>query len=111
MTDEWVRTPAQQAAFDLQKLIEAHRRTDVVVRSYPGGPDEAYGDYQRDAVQMIPAGWYPIAQQFVAEGPDAGRVAMLGLLAFVGTGTGVLIVTWQYQQPDAPPAPDRLGPA
>jgi len=110
MTDGWVRSPAQEAAAELQKLIDAHRRADVVVRSYPGSPDEAYADYQLDAVQMIPAGWYPIAQQFVGEGPDAGRVAMLGLLAFVGSGSGVLIVTWQYQQAEAPAPPERNAP-
>jgi hypothetical protein len=109
MSDEWVRTPAQQAAIDLQALIDTHRRSDVVVRTYPGEPAEAYLDYQADATRMTPAGWYPIAQQFTSGTTDAAHIAMFGMLAPAVGSVAFLAVTWQYQGSDAPAPPLRVS--
>jgi hypothetical protein len=106
MSDQWARSTAQQAAVDLQELIEAHRRADVVVRTYPGDPAQAYADYQADAARMIPAGWYPIAQQFFGGTTDAAHIALFGVLASSLTGPGRLTVTWQYQGHDVSAPPD-----
>lgn len=111
MSDQWVRTPAQQAAIDLQALIDAHRRPDVVVRTYPGDPPEAYLDYEADAARMIKAGWYPIAQQFTSDTTDAAHIAMFGVLAPAVGAVGFLAVTWQYQGSDAPTPPQRSSEA
>lgn len=109
MSDQWVRTPAQRAAVELQQLIEASRRADVVARTYPGAPAQAYAGYQADAAQMIPAGWRPIAQQFVGVTVDAGQIALFGVLAPSVGGVTSLVVTWQYQGPDAPVPADPLS--
>ncbi len=45
MPDDWVRTPAQQAAIDLQAKIDARAPSDVVVRTYPGSAEQAYADF------------------------------------------------------------------
>lgn len=107
MSDQWVRTPAQQAAIDLQVLIDAHRRPDVVVRTYPGDPAEAYSDYQADAGRMIPAGWYPIAQQFTSGTTDSAHIAMFGVLAPAVGSVAFLAVTWQFQGPGVATPPLR----
>jgi hypothetical protein len=107
MSDQWERTPARQAAIDLQALIDAHRRPDVVVRTYPGDPAQAYLDYQADANRMIPAGWYPIAQQFTSGSTDSAHIAMFGVLAPAVGSVGFLAVTWQFQGSDTPAPPLR----
>ena len=113
MPDDWVRTPAQQAAMDLQTTIDARPPSDVVVRTYPGSPQQAYGDFQIDAAQMIPAGWQPIAQQYISGSPSLAGVALFGLLAFAAKPPGSLIVTYQYQRtpepPGSPPNPETAG--
>ena len=110
MPDDWVRTPAQQAAIDLQASIAARPQSDVVVRTYPGAAAEAYADFQIDAAQMIPAGWQPIAQQYIESAPSAAGVALFGLVAFASRPPGSLMVTYQYQRTPTPPAaPDPQG--
>ena len=113
MPDDWVRTPAQQAAIDLQATIDARPQSDVVVRTYPGSAQQAYADFQIDAAQMIPAGWQPIAQQYISGSPSAAGVALLGLLAFAAKPPGSLMVTYQYERTPAsaasPANPDPPG--
>jgi hypothetical protein len=104
MPDDWVRTPAQQAALDLQSSIDARPQSDIVVRTYPGEAAQAYADFQIDAAQMVPAGWQPIAQQYVSGSPSAAGVALFGLLAFAAKPPGSLMVTYQYQRTPASPA-------
>jgi hypothetical protein len=101
MPDEWVRSPGQQAAIDLQATIDAQPRPDIVVRTYPGETTQAYADYRVDAAQMIPAGWHPIAQQYESNSPGVANVALFGLLAFAAKPVGSLVVTWQYQGPQS----------
>jgi hypothetical protein len=101
MRDQWVRTPAQQEAIDLQRMIDMRPSSDVVVRTYPGEPAEAYAAFQVDAAQMIPARWQPIAQQYVSSSPSVARVALLGLFAFASKPAGSLVVTYQYQRPQS----------
>jgi hypothetical protein len=107
VTDQWVRSADQQAIDEAQAIVDAQPSADIIVRRYPGVPEAAVVDFKADAAQMIPAGWYPIAQQFISDGPGVARVATLGVLALAGTPAGELIVTWQYERSEAPAPPDR----
>ena len=111
MPDDWVRTPAQQSAIDLQALIDAHRRSDVVVRTYPGDAAEAFIDYRADAARMVPAGWYPVAQQLCPPSVEPAEVAIMGTLAVTGRSVGSLMVVWQCQGPGSPTPPGHAPEA
>ena len=102
MTDQWVRSPEQQALAEAQAIVDAQARPDIVVRHYPGVPEAAVADFKTDAAQMIPTGWYPVSVVYAAIVLDPATVLALGTVAIAAkVPGGSLVVTYRYQLPDA----------
>jgi len=100
MTDEWVRSPDQQALADAQAIVDAQPRADIVVRRYPGVPEQAVFDFKADVARMIPAGWHPVSVVYASIPLDPATLLSIGTLAIARTPAGTLVATYRYQRPD-----------
>ena len=114
MTDQWVRSPDQQALDEAEAIVNAQPRADIVVRRYPGVPKQAVSDFKADVAQMIPAGWHPVSATYVAIPLDPETVLALGSLAIAKVPGGALIATYRYQVPESSagpvaPEPEQAG--
>ena len=114
MTDEWVRNPDQQALEDARAIVDAQPKADIVVRHYPGVPEQAVADFKIDVAQMIPAGWHPVSVAYAQIPLDAAAILSLGTLAIARTPGGFLIATYRYQAPGSDtgsiaPKPKQAG--
>ncbi|MGH2466076.1 MAG: hypothetical protein ACRDGI_11495 [Candidatus Limnocylindrales bacterium] len=99
MTDGWVRSPDQQALDEAQAIVDAQPRADIVVRHYPGVPEQAVADFRIDAAQMIPTGWHPVSVAYASIPLDPATLLALGTLAIARTPGGTLVATYRYQRP------------
>lgn len=84
--DEWVRTPAQQAA-----IAAPQTAGPIYIRAYPGKLGDATGAFQRDVAQMAQAGYHPVNQMYVPGSWSSGAY-LLGLLLILAFGLGILIL-------------------
>lgn len=112
MTDQWVRNPDQQALDAAQAIVDAQPRPDIVVRHYPGVPEQAVADFKIDAAQMIATGWHPVSVAYAADQLDAASVFALGSLATARVMGGTLVATYRYQRPGSTPGgepPDSVN--
>jgi hypothetical protein len=109
MTDQWVRSPDQQALTEAQAIVEAQPRGDIVVRHYPGAPAAAVNDFKADVARMIPAGWHPVSVVYASVPLDRATILSLGVLASARTPGGSLVATYRYQRPESTPGPIPPG--